>query len=173
MAKLELTSNEIKSMYQVLKSFEEGLIENPDESWEQDYYEEPLVDRKPLQVILKKIESILPKETKKDITKTFLRRKYSTFNNEVDEKVYAKIEKAFNSLKTIEISYFNIESAEFSKRKVDIYYKSRRYVIGYCHLRKAIRKFKTSRISSAKLNRREDIFYGKRKCLLLFIAQRN
>ena len=151
MTKLELTNNEIKSVYRVLKSFEEGLIENPNESWEQDYYDEPLVDRKPLQIILKKIESILPKEAKEEIIKTFLRRKYSTFNNEVDEKTYAKIEKAFNSLKTIEISYFNMESAEFSKRKIDVYYKSRRYVIGYCHLRKAIRKFKTSRIASAKL----------------------
>ena len=44
-----------------------------------------------------------------------------------------------------------MESAEFSKRKIDIYYKSRRYTIGYCHLRKDIRKFRTSRISSAKI----------------------
>ncbi len=44
-----------------------------------------------------------------------------------------------------------MESAEFSKRKLDIYYKSRRYVIGYCHLRKGIRKFRTHRIASAKL----------------------
>ncbi len=151
MTKLELTNNEIKSVYQVLKSFEEDLIKNPDASWEMDYYDEPLVDRKPLQAILKKIESILPRDSKEEIIKTFLRRKYSTLNNDVDEKVYARIEKAFNSLKTIEIRYFNMESAEFSKRKVDVYYKSRRYVIGYCHLRKAIRKFKTSRIASAKL----------------------
>ena len=44
-----------------------------------------------------------------------------------------------------------MESAEFSTRKLDIYYKSSKYVIGYCHLRKGIRKFRTSRISSAKL----------------------
>ena len=44
-----------------------------------------------------------------------------------------------------------MESAEFSKRKVDVYYKSRKYVIGYCHLRKGIRKFRISRIAFAKL----------------------
>ena len=44
-----------------------------------------------------------------------------------------------------------MESAEFSTRKLDIYYKSSKYVIGYCHLRKDIRKFRTSRIASAKL----------------------
>ena len=44
-----------------------------------------------------------------------------------------------------------MESAEFSKRKLDVYYKSRKYVIGYCHLRKEIRKFRTHRITSAKL----------------------
>jgi len=54
-------------------------------------------------------------------------------------------------LKTIEITYFNMESADFSKRKLDVYYKSRRYTIGYCHLRKDIRKFRTNRIASAKL----------------------
>jgi len=44
-----------------------------------------------------------------------------------------------------------MESADFSKRKLDVYYKSRRYTIGYCHLRKDIRKFRTNRIASAKL----------------------
>ena len=46
-----------------------------------------------------------------------------------------------------------MESAEFSERKIDIYYKSRKYVIGYCHLRKEVRKFRTSRITSAKLTK--------------------
>ena len=54
-------------------------------------------------------------------------------------------------MKTVEISYFNMDGAEFKKRKLDIYYKSRKYTIGYCHLRKGIRKFRTSRIASAKL----------------------
>ncbi|MBI2047110.1 WYL domain-containing protein [Candidatus Pacearchaeota archaeon] len=116
-----------------------------------DYYEKPLVDRKPLLAILKKIEEMLPKKERDGIIKDFLRRKYSTFNNEIDEKVYAVIEKAFDKLKTAEIGYFDIESAEVKKRLLDIYYKSRKYTIGYCHLKNAIRKFRTSRIACAKI----------------------
>jgi predicted DNA-binding transcriptional regulator YafY len=44
-----------------------------------------------------------------------------------------------------------MKTAEFIKRNIDIYYTSAKYTIGYCHLRKAIRKFRTSKIASAKL----------------------
>jgi predicted DNA-binding transcriptional regulator YafY len=44
-----------------------------------------------------------------------------------------------------------MESAQFNKRQIDVYYASARYTIGYCHLRNAMRKFRTSRIASAKL----------------------
>jgi len=42
-------------------------------------------------------------------------------------------------------------SAETRKREIDVYHKTRKYVIGYCHLRNAIRKFRTSSIVTAKL----------------------
>lgn len=148
---LRFNGNELKALYQIVKSFDEGLIENPSESWEMDYYEKPLVDRKPILTILKKIEEMLPKKERDGIIKDFLRRKYSTFNNEIDEKVYAVIEKAFDKLKTVEIGYFDMESAEVKKRPLDIYYKSRKYTIGYCHLKNAIRKFRTSRIVYARI----------------------
>ncbi|MCX6741731.1 MAG: WYL domain-containing protein [Candidatus Pacearchaeota archaeon] len=151
MKSIKFTDSELKFIYQLIKSFEEEMVQNPSESWEMDYYDEPLIDRKPLKSILKKVEKSLPKNKKEEILKSFLRRKYSTFNNEIDEKVYSILEKAFMQLKTVEIKYFNTESAEFSKRKIDIYYKSRKHIIAYCHLRKSIRKFRTSRIAYAKL----------------------
>jgi predicted DNA-binding transcriptional regulator YafY len=80
-----------------------------------------------------------------------LRRRYDTFNNEINESAYRKIENAFNNGKTVEIGYFDMASAETRKREIDVYHKTRKYVIGYCHLRKAIRKFRTSRIVTAKL----------------------
>jgi len=83
--------------------------------------------------------------------KTILRRRYDTFNNEINENVYNKIAKAFNERKTIKIGYFNMDSAEIKKRKIDVYHKTRKYIIAFCHLRKAMRKFRTSRIVSAKL----------------------
>ncbi len=148
--KQEFTKEELKALYQLVQSYEEGLVKNPQEDWELDYHDKALIDRKPLNGVLKKIESMLPKEKKEEIKKELLRRKYSTFNSSVDESVYQKIEQSFNSLKTVELGYFNMDSAEVTKRLVDIYYKSARYTIGYCHLRKNIRKFRTSRIVSAK-----------------------
>lgn len=146
-----LTTKELKKIYQILKAFDEGLIVNPSEEWESDYYDEKIADRKGLKPILKKIERLLPKEESQETNKTVLRRRYDTFNNEIDESVYRKIENAFNNKKTAEIGYFDMESAETIKREIDVYHKTRKYVIGYCHLRKAIRKFRTSRIVSAKL----------------------
>lgn len=149
---LTLTNKEIEAVYKILKEYEENLPKTEEEI-HVDYYDnyEELVDKKTFASILKKIYLNLSKESRKEIDKDFLRKKYSTFNSRVDEKVYTTIEKAFSQLKTAEIKYFNMESAEFSRRLVNIYYKSRRYVIGYCYLRKSIRKFRTSRIASAKL----------------------
>lgn len=147
----EFSVAELKKIYQILRAFDEGLIVNPTDDWEQDHYEEKIADKKGLKEIIKKIEKILPKEEEVKIHKKILRRRYDSFNSEIDEGVYKKIEKAFTELKTVEIEYFNMERAEFDKRKIDVYYKSRRYIIGFCHLKKAIRKFRTSRIGSAKI----------------------
>jgi len=87
----------------------------------------------------------------KIIDKDILTRRYHTFDHRIDEEVYEKINKSYNRKKTVEIEYFNTKSAEIIERMIDVYYKDRRYVIGYCHIRKAIRKFRTSRIISAKI----------------------
>lgn len=148
------TNREIESLYKIVRGHQENLPKTEEEI-HFDYYDnyEELVDKKVLQAILKKLEKNLQTEEKDNIDKEFLRKKYSSFNNEIDERVYAVLEKAFSNLKTVEMKYFNMESAEFSKRKIDIYYKSRRYIIGYCHLRNGIRKFRTSRVASAELTK--------------------
>lgn len=148
------TNQEIIALYKIVREHQEELPATETEI-HFDYYDdyEELVGKNVLRAILKKLSKKLPKEEKDSLDKEFLRKKYSSFNNEIDERVYSVLERAFSHLKTVEISYFNIENAEFSKRKIDIYYKSRRYIIGYCHLRKSIRKFRTSRIASAKLTK--------------------
>ncbi|MEK6952547.1 MAG: WYL domain-containing protein [Nanoarchaeota archaeon] len=148
---VRFTNKELKEIYKILRAFDENLIINPSEEWELDYYDEKIVDKKNLKPILKKIENILPKEEFENLNKNVSRRKYSTFSNEIDENVYRKIEKAFNDGKTVEIGYFDMGSAEVRKREIDVYHKTRKYVIGYCHLRNAIRKFRTSRIVLARL----------------------
>lgn len=145
------TNDELKKMYQILKAFNEGLIVNPSEEWELDYYDKSMADRKGLNTILKKIEDVLPDEEREGINKDILRRRYDTFNNQIDETVYSIVEKAYNDRKTVEIGYFDMKSADVNARQIDVYHKTRRYVIAYCHLRKDMRKFRTSRIVSAKL----------------------
>ena len=149
---ITLSKKEITQAYQILKAFDEGLIVNPSEEWELDHYDEKIADRNGLKPIIKKIEQSLPKKESEKTKKTILRRRYATFNNEINESVYKKIENAFNNNKTIEIGYFDMTFAKTIKREIDIYYKTRRYIIGYCHLRKAIRKFRMSRVVTSKLN---------------------
>ena len=151
MPKREFTKEELKRIYQILRALSEGVISNPSEEWELDYYDEPIASTDGLKPILKKIEKLLPKGEAERIRKNVLRRRYDTFNNEIDGNVYEKIERAFGERKTLEIGYFSMGSAEITKRKIDVYHKTMKYVIAYCHLRSAIRKFRTSRIVSAKL----------------------
>ena len=145
---------ELESLYRIIKEYYEKLPEDMDDWYNShhDYEEEP-IEKEIVFSMLKKIGILISEEEKEEIDKDFLRKRYHSFNNEINEEVYEIIEKAFAQLRTVEIEYFSIEKAEFKKRKIDIYYKSRRYVIGYCHLRKDMRKFRTSRIGSAKLTK--------------------
>jgi len=148
------SDKELTALYKLIKESHEKAPQTEEDAHFLYYDEyEPLVDVKVLSALLKKVGDILDSKEKINIDKDFLRMKYHFYNNDVDEKVYAVLEKAFEQLKRIEIEYFNMESAEFVKRKIDVYYKSREYTIGYYHLRKDIRKFRTSRIAFAKLTK--------------------
>lgn len=147
---------ELTSIYKIVKEYFEDLPEDMDDWYNSHYdFDEEPIDKKVIFSILKEIEKVLPKEEREEIDKNFLRKKYHSFNNEINKEVYEIIEKAFDHSKTIEIEYFNMEGGEFKKRKIDIYYKSRKYIIGYCHLRKNMRKFRTSRIKSARLTNKK------------------
>jgi len=152
MKKEEFTSEELEALYQITKEHKENATESDEEYYNDHYnnYEEP-IPKKVIISILKKLSKHLPKEAKEEIDKDFLRQKYHIFNNQIDQRVYSTLKKAFEQLKSVEIKYFNMESAEFRKRKIDVDYTFAKYTIGYCYLRKAIRKFRTSRIASAKL----------------------
>ena len=149
---INFSKEEAEALYKIIKQYEKDAPESDKEDYD-DYYDEyeTPIKKKIIKYIIKKISVFLPEKQKVEIDKDFLRKKYHIFNNEIDERAYKTIEKAFSQLKTVEIKYFNMESAEFSKRKLDIYHKPSKYVIGYCHLRNDIRKFRASRIFSAKL----------------------
>lgn len=150
---IKLTNKELQALYKIVKEYEEKF---PEDGYN-DYYDEyeEIINKRLIKSILKKINHNLPEEIKKEINKIFLRRKYHTFSNEINEEVYSTLKKGLNKKITADIKYFNMEKAEFITRKINVYYTSTKYTIGYCHLRKEIRTFRTSRITSAKLTTSE------------------
>ena len=136
-------------IYKLLREYEENTPNNED--YYDDYSDEDLLDKKQIRNLLKKISKNLPKTEKEKIDKDFLRQKYHPYKNNINQNTYAKLKKAFKELKTVEIEYFDLDTATFKKRKIDVYYTSAKYTIGYCHLRKAMRKFRTSRIKTTKI----------------------
>ena len=146
-----LNNEEIEKIYKIVKAFDEGLIVNPQQEWEEDYYGEKLLDRKGLKPILKKLKSSIPKDSVNQAEKEVLVRKYDTFSNIINENVERNAIRAFNNKLTLEVEYFSMGRAEFSKRKIDIYAKNSKYIAAYCHSRKGVRKFRMSRISKAKV----------------------
>jgi len=153
---VEFSEEDLVNIYRIVKEYLDDLPEDMDDWYHghSDFDEEP-VDRREVEMLLGKIGTGLSGEVRVELDKDFLRKKYHPYNNDVDEDVYEIIGDGLGSLKSIEIEYFSMEKGEFVRRVVDVYYKSKRYVIGFCHLRKAIRKFKTSRIGSAKLTGNE------------------
>ena len=116
-----LNDKEIGKVYKIVKAFDEGLLVNPQEEWEIDYYDEKLLDKKGLKQILRKLKSSTSKSSINQAEKEVLVRKYDTFNNIIDENVERSVAKAFNGKLTLEMEYFSMERAEFSKRKVSGY----------------------------------------------------
>ena len=147
---LNLTNEEVKKVYLILRALEEGQLGYPAEEWELDHFDERLIDKRGIGRILEKLRGSLPGGVAEEVDRKLLLRKYSVFGSEVDEGVYSELERAFNNRNRVEIEYFSMERAEGVRRKIDIYYKSRKYIIAFCHLRGAIRKFRTSRIMNAR-----------------------
>jgi predicted DNA-binding transcriptional regulator YafY len=69
----------------------------------------------------------------------------------LDGGVYSILEKAHKSRRTVEITYYSYGRGEFTNRKIDVYFLSRRYIQAYDYLSKEVRKFGTSRITEAKV----------------------
>src|SRR3989338_3114416 len=122
---------EIEKVYKIVKAVDEGLFVNPQEEWEQDYYEDKLIDKKGLKQILKKLKASTPNDSINKAEKEVLVRKYHTYTNIIDEKVYRNVTKAFNDKLALEMEYFSMEREEFTKRKVDIYAKNSKYIVGH------------------------------------------
>ena len=144
---LDFTKDELKGIYSISKGWKRASSAPLLRNRELDHFDERLIDRRVIGRILEKLRRSLTKGDRE-----MLLRKYSVYGSEVDEDVYSKLEKAFSNRNTVEIEYFSMEKAEGVRRKIDIHYKSRKYIIAFCHLKKAIRRFRPSRIMSARLS---------------------
>jgi predicted DNA-binding transcriptional regulator YafY len=153
---LELSNEELLTLYRALKPNEHTYSERSGERYDEYYdeYEKP-VSKKVVQSILRKISSASPKKDIDEINKSLLRRKFHAFNNEIDERVYATLKKAFAEQRTVAIEYFDMDSAEFIPREIDVYHTTARYTEAYCHLRKENRTFRTSRVTKAKITNKK------------------
>lgn len=145
--------DELVAIYQIIKDYKNKRDENPEETFYGDSNE--TVNKKIVKKLVIKLGQMIPKNDKEVVDKSFLRQQFHSFNHEYNGKVYSIMEQAFDKRKTIQIGYFNMERAVVKKREIDMYYKSIRYIIGYCHLRKAVRKFRTSRIVTAKMTNKD------------------
>lgn len=148
---MALTKAELKEVYRLLKAADEGMLTYSGEEWELDHFDERLVEWRKLKPIIKKVRKLLPSEMTKDVDKHILLRKYGVFGLPVDERVYSRLKQAFTGNRRVEIEYFSVGRAETTRRKIDIYYLSRKYMVAFCHLRGEIRKFRTSRVVSARV----------------------
>lgn len=146
--------DDLINLYKIVKEYCEALPDDMDEWYQEhsDFDDEP-IEKKDIVLLLEKIGNALFKDEGIEIDKDFLRKQYHHYNHDVDERVYEIVSKGFRDLKGVEIGYFDMGKGEFVKRIIDVYYKSKRYVVGFCHLRKAMRKFRTSRIGVAKLTK--------------------
>lgn len=146
------SEEELLTIYRIIKpnieeySNKKGEVHND----YYDEYEEP-IQKKLAKTILDKIEEQIPQEQIIQLNKTMLRRKYHTYNSEIDYEVYETLKQGLKERRTVEIKYFDMKTAEFIKRKIDVYHTTQKYTEAYCHLRKANRTFRTSRITNAKL----------------------
>ncbi len=101
--------------------------------------------------LIGKLEASLQRQEVEDVRRSVLARKYHRYHNEVDQRVYSILSRAFKNRKRIEMDYFSLQSEEVTRREIEIYYLSRKYVIALDHLRSAVRKFRTSRVMKARI----------------------
>lgn len=148
---LELRQSELSAIYALVKLYLEDIVVAPGYHGEDntdEIYE--LVSKKELGTLMKKIKAVMGKTALSKSENVFIEAKYGDWNRTPDEDVMEKIEEGMNSKRTASMEYFSPDSG-ISKRNLDIYAKNARYTVGFCHLRKEIRKFRNSRIMSIKL----------------------
>ena len=146
------SEKELLTLYKIIKPNLENYSNKSKEVYNDYYddYEEP-IQKKIVEKILETIETNVSKEKITELNKALLRRKFHTYHSDIDKEVYETLKQGLKERKTIAIEYFDMETAEFIKRKIDVHHTTKKYTEAYCHLRKANRTFRTSRITKAKL----------------------
>ena len=103
-----------------------------------------------------KLNGVLPTAISEQVNKTMdWMRKLP--KDEKCQKILSTISEAWISQRKLKIAYQSLNAEEAKERLIDTYFIEpaapghASYVIGYCHLKKAVRTFKLERIKSAEL----------------------
>ncbi len=147
----EFSQDELSALYVLMKMYIDDPIVANDYHGEDNSDEiyEP-VSKKELKTLMKKIKAVAGKSALSKAENVLIDAKYGDWNRISDKDIMKKVEESISSRRTACIEYFSPDSG-VSRRNVEIYAKNARYTVGFCHLRKEIRKFRNSRIMSIKL----------------------
>ncbi|QTL99151.1 WYL domain-containing protein [Iocasia frigidifontis] len=124
----------------------------------QVFQEEIFPYREELNTAVAKIINSLSPSIKKvidDISSQIIYQNGAFVNLSPFKDIIEMIEKAMKKSITIELDYYSLSSDQLNSRQIDPYniaYKNGAgYLIGYCHLRSAVRMFRVDRIRGIKL----------------------
>jgi predicted DNA-binding transcriptional regulator YafY len=152
--KLALDDFEILRVLTLLRAFKEGLLVNIDQEWEEEEYGGALVDDRTLDRLIRKMESAAGDlQSVEAVRNAVLVRKYHPYHNEVDEKLYAIFERAFRMRRRIEMEYFSLHRREVTRREIDVYHLSKKYLVARDYLTGEVRTFRTSRVVNVAIKK--------------------
>ena len=103
-----------------------------------------------------KLNGILPQALSEQVNKT-MDWMHTLPRDDKLQKILSTIAEAWISQRQLKISYQSLAAGELNERIIDTYFIEPAapghacYVIGYCHLKDAVRTFKLERIKSAEL----------------------
>ncbi len=145
--KNKLSDKELKDIYLLFKAYSENVVEETSYISDDD---PEIINQGSILTLLLKISGMLPPNLIKRLDFSILARKYGDWNRYPDPEILDIIDDCFESGRAIEIEYFSMGSKKISRRRLNVFAHNARYVVGFCHNAGEIRKFRKSRIISAK-----------------------
>lgn len=115
-------------------------------------------DRAALETALRKVEAVLPEQTRSDVEETRRRVSLSSWPHHaapLDADLPLLIRRAIRERRRLRVRYHARTSGSSRERTVDphalVFYAGDWHLLGYCHERGAVRQFRLSRMENPRL----------------------